>query len=61
MKYEEIMDKIQLTPEMRRRVLRNVEVKQAKQKKRQLTQRLFTLAAALPSWYAAGMSGSRSS
>ena len=47
MKYEEIMDKIQLTPEMRRRVLRNVEVKQAKQKKRQLTQRLFTLAACL--------------
>ena len=41
------MDKIQLTPEMRRRVLRNVEVKQAKQKKRQLTQRLFTLAACL--------------
>ena len=47
MKYEEIMDKIQLTPEMRRRVLRNVEVKQAKQKKRQLTRRLFTLAACL--------------
>lgn len=47
MKYEEIMDKIQLTPEMRRRVLHNVEVKQAKQKKRQLTLRLFTLAACL--------------
>ena len=47
MKYEEIMDKIQLTPEIRRRVLRNVEVKQAKQKKRQLTRRLFTLAACL--------------
>ena len=47
MKYEEIMDKIELTPEMRQRVLRNVEAKQAKQKKRQLTQRLFTLAACL--------------
>ena len=47
MKYEEIMDKIELTPEMRQRVLRNVEEKQAKRKKRQLTQRLFTLAACL--------------
>ena len=41
------MDKIEVTPEMRQRVLHNVEVKQAKQKKRQLTQRLFTLAACL--------------
>ena len=47
MKYEEIMDRIELTPEMRQRVLRNVEAKQAKQKRRQLTQRLFTLAACL--------------
>ena len=47
MKYEQIMDKIELTPEMRQRVLRNVEAKQAKQKKRQLTRRLFTLAACL--------------
>lgn len=47
MKYEQIMDRIEVTPEMRQRVLRNVEAKQAKQKKRQLTRRLFTLAACL--------------
>ena len=32
-KYEQIMDKIEVTPEMRQRVLRNVEAEQAKQKK----------------------------
>ena len=47
MKYEQIMDKIEVTPEMRQRVLCNVEAKQAKQKRRQLTRRLFTLAACL--------------
>ena len=47
MKYEQIMDKIEVTPEMWQRVLCNVEAKQAKQKRRQLTQRLFTLAACL--------------
>lgn len=47
MKYEQIMDRIEVTPKMRQRVLRNVEVKQAKQKKRQLTRRLFALAACL--------------
>ena len=47
MKYEQIMDKIEVTPEMRQRVLRNVEAGQAKQKKRQLTRRLVTLAACL--------------
>lgn len=47
MKYEQIMDKIEVTPEMRQRVLRNVEAKQVKQKKRQLAQRLFALAACL--------------
>ena len=47
MKYEQIMDRIEVTPEMRQRVLRNVEAKQAKQKKRQLTRRLFALAACL--------------
>lgn len=47
MKYEQIMDKIEVTPEMRQRVLRNVEAEQAKQKKRQLTRRLVTLAACL--------------
>ena len=45
--YEQIMDKIEVTPEMRQRVLRNVEAEQAKQKKRQLTRRLVTLAACL--------------
>ena len=54
LKYEQIMDKIEVTPEMRQRVLRNVEAEQAKQKKRQLTRRLVT------SWCAAGTSGSRS-
>ena len=29
MKYEQIMDKIEVTPEMRQRVLRNVEAEQA--------------------------------
>lgn len=47
MKYEQIMDKIEVTPEMRQRVLRNVGAEQAKQKKRQLTRRLVTLAACL--------------
>ena len=47
LKYEQIMDKIEVTPEMRQRVLRNVEAEQAKQKKRQLTRRLVTLAACL--------------
>ena len=47
LKYEQIMDKIEVTPEMRQRVLRNVEAGQAKQKKRQLTRRLVTLAACL--------------
>ena len=42
LKYEQIMDKIEVTPEMRQRVLRNVEAEQAKQKKRQLTRRLDT-------------------
>ena len=47
LKYEQIMDKIEVTPEMRQRVLRNVGAEQAKQKKRQLTRRLVTLAACL--------------
>lgn len=32
MKYEQIMDKIEVTPEMRQRVLRNVEAEQAKRR-----------------------------
>ena len=32
MKYEQIMDKIEVTPEMRQRVLCNVEAEQAKQR-----------------------------
>ena len=46
MKYEEIMDRIEVTPEMRRRVLRNVEAARAR-KKRQTMRQLVTLAACL--------------
>ena len=46
MKYEEIMDRIEVTPEMRQRVLRNVEAAQTRKKRRTMRQ-LFTLAACL--------------
>ncbi len=46
MKYEEIMDRIEVTPEMRRRVLSNVEAARAR-KKRQTMRQLFTLAACI--------------
>lgn len=46
MKYEEIMDRIEVTPEMRQRVLRNVEAARAR-KKRQTVRQLVTLAACL--------------
>ena len=46
MKYEEIMDRIEVTPEMRQRVLSGVEAAWAK-KKSQSLRRLFALAACL--------------
>ena len=46
MKYEEIMDRIEVTPEMRQRVLHNLENAQ-KAKKRRLTKQIFSLAACL--------------
>ena len=46
MKYEEIMDRIEVTPEMRQRVLYNVEAARAR-KKRQTMRQLVTLAACL--------------
>ena len=55
MKYEQIMDKIEVTPEMRQRVLRNVEAAQRKKQMR-LVRRLVSLAACLAivvcCWYA---------
>ena len=46
MKYEQIMDRIEVTPEMRQRVLRNIETAR-RRKTRRLTRQLFTLAACL--------------
>ena len=46
MKYEQIMDKIEVTPEMRQRVLHSIETTQEK-KKKGLTRHLFALAACL--------------
>lgn len=46
MKYEEIMDRVELTPEMRQRVLQNVE-KTRIRKRRRLTRQLTALAACL--------------
>lgn len=46
MKYEEIMARIEVTPEMRQRVLHNLE-NAKKAKKRRLTKQLFSLAACL--------------
>ena len=46
MKYEQIMEKIEVTPEMRQRVLQNVEVAQGK-KQRRMLRRLISLAACL--------------
>lgn len=44
MKYEQIMDRIEVTPEMRQRVLQNIKAEQAKKRNR-LTRQLFSLAA----------------
>jgi len=46
LKYEEIMDRVELTPEMRQRVLQNVE-KTRIRKRRRLTRQLTALAACL--------------
>ena len=46
MKYEQIMDRIEVTPEMRQRVLRNIEAAQ-RAKKNRLLRQLFSLAACL--------------
>ncbi len=55
MKYEQIMEKIEVTPEMRQRVLQNVEAAQRKKQRRMLRQ-LVSLAACLAivvcCWYA---------
>lgn len=56
MKYKEIMDKIEVTPEMRQRVLQNVEAAHARKKKRALVRQIVSLAACvaiiLCCWYA---------
>jgi len=55
LKYEQIMDRIEVTPEMRQRVLRNVEAAQRKKQMR-LVRQLVSLAACLAivvcCWYA---------
>lgn len=53
MKYEEIMNRITVTPEMRQRVLRNVEAARIQKRKRlmgQLTALAACLAIALCGW-----------
>ena len=56
MKYKEIMDKIEVTPEMRQRVLENVQAARETKKKRALVRQLVSLAACLAivlcCWYA---------
>lgn len=46
MKYEEIMDRVELTPEMRQRVLKNLKAA-GERKRRRLTRQLTALAACL--------------
>lgn len=56
MKYKEIMDKIEVTPEMRQRVLENVQAARETKKKRAHLRQLVSLAACLAivlcCWYA---------
>lgn len=56
MKYKEIMDKIEVTPEMRQRVLENVQAAREQKKKRTALRQLVSLAACLAillcCWYA---------
>lgn len=54
MKYEEIMDRVELTPEMRQRVLKNVEAARIQKRKRvlrQLTALAACLAIVLCGWF----------
>ena len=54
MKYEEIMDQVELTPEMRQRVLRNVEAARIQTRKRvlrQLTAMAACMAIVLCGWF----------
>ncbi len=54
MKYEEIMDRVELTPEMRQRVLKNVEaagIQKRKRVLRQLTALAACLAIVLCGWF----------
>ena len=54
MKYEEIMDQVELTPEMRQRVLRNVEAARIQKRKRvlrQLTALAACMAIVLCGWF----------
>ena len=54
MKYEEIMDRVELTPEMRQRVLRNVEAARIQKRKRvlrHLTALAACMAIALCGWF----------
>lgn len=56
MKYEEIMDRVEVTPEMRQRILNNLKQDQKKEKKRPVLRQLMSLAACLAillcCWYA---------
>lgn len=56
MKYKEVMDRIEVTPEMRQRVLENVQAARETKKKRALVRQLVSLAACLAivlcCWYA---------
>lgn len=47
MKYEEIMDRIEVTPEMRQRILHNLETEQQRIKKHRFPRQLLALAACL--------------
>lgn len=55
MKYKQIMDRIEVTPEMRQRILQNIEAGQAKKQKK-LSRQILSLAAcaavALCCWFA---------
>lgn len=56
MKYDEIMDRVEVTPEMRQRVLRNLEQAKTRKKKNNLLRQVMSLAACvaivLCCWYA---------
>lgn len=56
MKYEEIMDRVEVTPEMRQRVLQNLEQAQTRKRKNNILRQVMSLAACvaivLCCWYA---------